>query len=108
MAAHGKLLWDPTLMPLAYASNVGELFVYEIDLLNRTLVNAYDVSRDLPNDGSCVGTHSIQYSSVNRQYVGVCPRVAWCFCVNHPACVVHLVACCISLSRKKSASLTRV
>jgi hypothetical protein len=74
VAAHGKLLWDPSLLPLAYATNVGEQFVYEIDLVNRTLLATYDVSKDLPNDGSCVGTHSIQYSSVNRQYVSNCCR----------------------------------
>lgn len=66
IAAHGKLLWDHTLFPLAYATNVFEQYVFEIDLMQRELKNTYSYAEDLTEPAQCIGFHGIQYSRVNQ------------------------------------------
>lgn len=75
---HGKLLWDPDLLPLAYASNTAEGFVYEINLsatppaITQTLNTTW-------NGMTCSGTHGMAYSSVNHHVYATCSGPAGTF-----------------------------
>lgn len=68
---HGKLLWDPELLPLGYASNVADSYVLEINMsssppaVTRTLQMTF-------NNMTCSGTHGLAYSSVNHHVYATC------------------------------------
>jgi hypothetical protein len=70
---HGKLLWaqDGTLGTKGYANSVEETLLFQVDLVNKTLVGMYNFSSDVI-PGSCPGMHDIAYSGINQHAYGQC------------------------------------
>ena len=66
MMRTGKLLLDDSLYPRAYATNVNEQVLEEINLDTQARTNAFNYSSFLPDPTVCTGTHSIGYSSISR------------------------------------------
>eukprot|EP01023_Acetabularia_acetabulum_P005649 TRINITY_DN12314_c0_g1_i5.p2 TRINITY_DN12314_c0_g1~~TRINITY_DN12314_c0_g1_i5.p2 ORF type:complete len:515 (-),score=126.84 TRINITY_DN12314_c0_g1_i5:296-1840(-) len=65
-ANHGKLLVDPDLFPLAYATNTGEQYVYKINIDTNEKVANFSYTGFLADPSQCRGTHAIAYSSINK------------------------------------------
>lgn len=70
--AHGKLLVDTRLTPLAYSTNTGEQNLFEINLEKEALVGTYNYSSQLLDSSQCIGTHSIGYSRLNNHLFVEC------------------------------------
>jgi hypothetical protein len=70
---HGKLLWDEdgTLGNRGYATSTGEQFLFQVNLIERSLTDKYDFSMDVVN-GTCFGLHGIAYSGVNQHIFCEC------------------------------------
>ena len=64
---HGKLIVDGLLYPRAYASNVNEQVIQEINLQTRTRTASYSFAALLPNPSLCNGTHSVGWTNATRQ-----------------------------------------
>jgi len=69
---HGKLLWDPDLLPLAYASNVAEPYLYEINLETKQKTRELMFSTDPADANYCPGTHGLAYSKKNKHVYATC------------------------------------
>lgn len=64
---HGKLVVDPDLFPRAFATNVAEQFVFEVDLVLTADKARYPYKDALANSSTCIGLHGIAYSKLNKQ-----------------------------------------
>ncbi|BDA42283.1 hypothetical protein COCOBI_03-1700 [Coccomyxa sp. Obi] len=63
---HGKLLLDDSLYPRAYATNVNEQVIEEIDLPSQKRTNSFNYTSFLPDPSVCTGTHSVTYSNISQ------------------------------------------
>ncbi|CAK0787274.1 hypothetical protein CVIRNUC_010492 [Coccomyxa viridis] len=63
---HGKLLLDDSLYPEAYATNVNEQVIEQINLPKQARTNSFNYSSFLPNASICTGTHSVGYSNISQ------------------------------------------
>lgn len=71
--AHGKLLWDesPKLKDRGFATSTGEKYLFEIDMVTKEQVFAYDFSIHDEIEG-CNGLHAIAYSPLNEHVYAEC------------------------------------
>eukprot|EP00457_Paulinella_chromatophora_P003369 gb/GEZN01003376.1/.p1 GENE.gb/GEZN01003376.1/~~gb/GEZN01003376.1/.p1 ORF type:complete len:533 (-),score=52.63 gb/GEZN01003376.1/:592-2067(-) len=69
---HGKLLFDPYLVDVAYSTNVNEGGIYEIHLALKTDLIWYNFSNSAPVGKKCTGTHGIAYSDLNENLYVEC------------------------------------
>lgn len=67
-AGHGKLLVHPDLNNTAYATHVGEAYIFEIDMETKQLVDSH------PIEGveSCSGLHAVDYTPVSQHLFAEC------------------------------------
>lgn len=63
---HGKLIVDPDLFPRAFATNVAERYVFEVDLVTHTNKASYPYTDVISNSSLCIGTHAIAYTKLNK------------------------------------------
>ncbi|CAL5229447.1 g12772 [Coccomyxa viridis] len=63
---HGKLLLDDSLYPEAYATNVNEQVIEQINLPSQNRTNSFNYSSFLPDPTICTGTHSVGYSNISQ------------------------------------------
>lgn len=70
--AHGKLVVNDALYPIGYGTNVGEQIISKFSLANATRIGHFQYNTSLSNSSSCVGTHTIVYSRVNKHLLIEC------------------------------------
>eukprot|EP00808_Paulinella_micropora_P014238 g12591.t1 len=78
-SGHGKLLFDPHLVDVAYSTNVNEGGIFEIHLEDHYDAVFYNFSeRGAPAGKVCTGTHGIAFSDINRNlYVECAGSQGW-------------------------------
>lgn len=69
---HGKLLWDPDTLPIGYASNTREGFLYQLDLEEPVMKQHWNISG--MGHTTCGGTHGLAYSSTNKHVYATCSQ----------------------------------
>lgn len=66
---HGKLLFDPELGDVGYATNTNEQGIYELDLKAKTHMDGNIIFHNFTEINAegvpCIGTHGIAYSRIN-------------------------------------------
>ena len=79
-SGHGKLLANPNLEDTGFATNVKSGAIYKIDIPTRAFVSTVALNNNtITTQGySCVGTHGIDYSSVNNRIYVECSNPSNC------------------------------
>lgn len=77
---HGKLLANPNLEDTGFATNVKSGAIYKIDIPTRALVSTVTLNSSIitTQGYACVGTHGIDYSSVNNRIYVECSNPSNC------------------------------